>query len=234
MVWVASPGAVATLRRIRFAMLALVALFLAHGAVFFAQYGPGDGFADAMREGGHDGYWPAYAAFAVAAGLTLVALSAFRVARLRRRLSATRSGRRPAGSPDPDGPSYPRELGGLWVRLFVVVAVAFAAQENLEHLSVAHHLLGLGALYGPEYPLAIPALLVVTFLLAAFGALVRWRLAVLRLCIARAAWRTPRWTRAHAARPVSGWWVAAAACAHHWTLARQDPGRAPPPSAAVA
>jgi len=43
-----------------------------------------------------------------------------------------------------------------------MVAIGFAVQENVEHLVSHDHLLGLGALIGPEYPLALPVIATIT------------------------------------------------------------------------
>jgi hypothetical protein len=236
MIWQTSRPAARAMRRIRFCLLALVAMFAAHDAVFLAEFGFGDTFATVMRQTGHDAYWPAYMLLVgVAAGL-LAASAAFRIAHLRRRLAALV----PLGSPGAaapgawarhvpisDAPSYGREIVGLWTRLLAVVLVGFVLQENAEHVSHGH-LPGLGVLAGPENPLALPALVVVTLLLAALGALVRWRIAVLQVRLTRAAAYGSRAAGLRAQLPAADWWIAATAVAHHWTIARQDPGRAPP------
>ena len=236
MIWLASRPAARAMRRTRFCLLALVALFAAHDAVFFAEFGFGDTFAAVMRQTGHDAYWPAYMLLVGLAAGMLTASAAVRIARLRRRLAAlvqlgslpdATSGARKRHAPVADAPSYGRELMGLWIRLLAVVLVGFVLQENVEH--AAHgHLPGLGVLAGPENPLALPALVVVTFLLAVVGALVRWRIAVLEVRLARTPASGPRRAGLRARRPAAGAWIAAAVAAHHWTIARQDPGRAPP------
>ncbi len=247
MVWQASPRAVRALRRLRFCLLAFVAVFAAHDGVFFVQYGFGQAFADAMRAGGHDGYWPAFTFAAAIAAAVLGGAALLRVAWLRHRLGRLRTerGRWRHGSAGRSRPgraiwrgrgfaplSYRRELIGLWARLFVVVTVVFVIQENVEHAG-HHHLLGLGALWSQEYPLALPALAGVTLVIAAIGALVRWRIAALHALVAGAAPRVLACGRPCASRPGARWWVAAAACHLRWTLARQDPGRAPPARAAA-
>ena len=233
MIWQASRPTATLMRRVRFSMLVLVALFLAHDAIFVAQNGIGDGFAAAMRRGGHDGYWSAYMLLVGIAGTAVVAITTVRFGRRRLRLAIPgtldRDPSFEAGSLQParSAPSYRRELLGLWVRLFVVVLVAYVIQENLEH-ATHDHLPGVGVLVGPENPLALPALAVVTLLLAVLGALVRWRIAVLDERLARAVAGGPRPATPRATHPAAGAWIAGAVCAHHWTIARQDPGRAPP------
>ena len=80
-------------RTVRFALLAVVSLAIAHDAIFSAQYGLGASLADAMRAGGHDGYWPVFSTIAVVAG-TVIGLRA--IVRFGRLLSRDRSERRPA------------------------------------------------------------------------------------------------------------------------------------------
>ncbi len=239
MIWQTSRPAVRAMRRIRFCLLALVALFAAHDAVFLAEYGFGETFAAAMRQTGHDAYWPAYMLLASAAAALLAASTAVRIGRLRRRLAASvvLGALVPLGHAPPgagarrvlvaDAPSYRRELMGLWIRLLAVVLVGFVLQENIEHAPHGH-VPGLGVLAGPENPLALPALVAVTLLLAVVGALVRWRIAVLEIRLRRAATYGSRAAGLRARRPAAGWWIAATVVAHHWTIARQDPGRAPP------
>jgi hypothetical protein len=56
-----------------------------------------------------------------------------------------------------------------WGRLFAIVAIGFVIQESAEHFAMHGHAIGVGALIGPEYPLALPILGLVT-LAAALGA----------------------------------------------------------------
>jgi hypothetical protein len=205
-------------RGLRTGILAIVALLVAHDAIFLAQYGAGPDFARAMAEGGHDGYWLPFTVTAILGGglLLLRALTTIRVLDLR--ASTLERVELPA-------PSYASELLGIWRGLFPLVAVLFAIQENVEHLAEHGHILGLGALAGPEYPLALPVIAMVAFALAALGALIRWRIAGLRARIATAsAKRVP-----HAdVRVAPEWRAVHAAAAHRWTLDRKDAGRAPP------
>ncbi len=212
------------LRAVRLAMLGLVSLAIAHDAIFAAQYGFGAAFARAMRDGGHDGYWPVFSMVAVVAATVLGLRAAVRLGRLRETDRATRL---VAAAPRSRERGYRRELIGLWPPLFVLVAVAFAVQENVEHLAGHGHVIGLGALTGPEYPLALPVLALVTLAAAAIGALVRWRITVLT---ARLAGRAPvgRRRRLGARRPSPRWTDIAAIRAHAWFLVRLDAGRAPP------
>jgi len=224
---VASPRSARVLAAIRFLLLAIGCLLVAHDAVFAAEYGLGAGFVRAMSQGGHDGYWPAFTVVATAA-LTLLGLwSAVRIGRLVVSSGPPSSHRDPAGARGSPAPAYRTELRRLWLALFALTAAAFAVQENLEHLAGHHHLIGLGALVGPEYPLALPVIGLVTVVAAALGALVRWRIAVLERRLAGRIHR-PRRRGLAARRPAPGWAVVAAAVAHARILVRRDAGRAPP------
>jgi hypothetical protein len=108
----------------------------------------------------------------------------------------------------------------LCARLFAVVALAFLVMENLEHFVSHGHLPGLGALLGPEYPLAIPVLAAASAVGAFLAGLVRERERALLARIAHVAApprrrstavarRRPQterisWTSAYPARPGLG------------------------------
>ena len=223
---VASPRVARLLGVARFGLLALVSVGIAHDAVFAAEHGFGAGFAAAMSAGGHDGYWPA---FSVAVVIALTLLGCWAVIRVGRSLaSGSDDGRTGVAAPIVTGcRTYGEELRGLWLRLLALTATAFTLQENVEHLVGHGHIIGIGALTGPEYPLALPVIAGVTLVIAALGALVRWRLAVLE---ARLAGRIhqPR-QRGHAARrPAPTWAVVAALRLRTLFLVRPDAGRAPP------
>ena len=215
------------LRTVRLALLALVSLAIAHDAIFAAQYGFGAALADAMRDGGHDVYWPLFSTIAVVAG-TVLGLRA--VVRLGRLLSRDRSGGRRRVTVLPRRTverGYRRELASLWVPLFALASIVFAVQENIEHLVGHGHLIGSAALVGPEYPLALPVIALVTLVAAAVGALVRWRIAVLEARLAGRLYSArPRGLTAR--RAAAGWADVAAIRAHGWFLVRLDAGRAPP------
>ena len=229
MTFQATPSTARVLAALRFGLLALACLGLAHDAVFAAEHGLGAGFAQAMSAGGHDGYWPIFSVVVVIS-FTLLGLStAVRIGRL------AGAGRPLSGRGAPTGlalrgrpaRSYLQDLRALWLPLLALTASGFTIQENIEHLAGHRHLIGLGALAGPEYPLALPAIALVTLVAAALGALVRWRIAVLearvagRLHVAR--------PRGHAARrPAERWLDVASILAHARFLTRLDAGRAPP------
>jgi hypothetical protein len=222
----ASPRAARVLGTLRFALLAIACLGLGHDAVFALENGFGAGFTQAMSAGGHDGYWPIFSVVVVSA-VTLLGLSAaVRIGRL------SAGGRRPGGAgrlarQAQPARSYRQDLRALWLPLLALTAAAFTIQENIEHLAGHHHLIGLGALAGPEYPLALPAIALVTLAASALGALVRWRIAVLEARIAGRIHEPRR--RGHAARrPADRWLDVASILAHARFLTRLDAGRAPP------
>ena len=112
-----------------------------------------------------------------------------------------------------DGPRYPAQLAAMWRRLLPTVAIALLVQENAEHFATEGHLAGLDPLAGA---FTLPVIALVTLAVAAVGALVRWRIAVLEGHIAAA--RAAAWPRPQAfRRPSAG--------PHH--------GRAPRPSVAA-
>jgi hypothetical protein len=229
MTFQATPRAARILATLRFGLLALACLGLAHDAVFAAEHGLGAGFAQAMSAGGHDGYWPIFSVVVVIA-VTLLGLStAVRIGRL------AAAGRRPfvhgahptlanRGRPPR---TYLEGLRALWLPLLALTATAFTIQENIEHLAGHRHLIGIGALVGPEYPLALPAIALVTLVAAALGALVRWRIAVLEARVAgRLHLGRPRGEAAR--RPAARWLDVASILAHARFRTRLDAGRAPP------
>jgi hypothetical protein len=215
------------LAAVRFAALAALGILVAHDAVFLAQYGLGNGYEAAMARTGH-GYWPAFVLFTALVG-GAAAITALR--------GLVRLGRTVRGLPlapaQPERPAFGAEVRRLWPRLFAVVIGGFVLQENVEHALAGAALPGLWVLSAPDYPLAIPAILVVTGLLAAAGGWIQWRREVLieRLRAARAA---ALHRRRHAARaPHRRWALLSALLANRWTLLRRDAERAPPPACAA-
>jgi hypothetical protein len=150
---------------IAFWAVAGVSLFLSHDAVFLVQIGPGDELTRALRGAGHD-YWGAASLILALIGLAVGAAAILRLRSLRRRIALLR------------GPRTARSSAGsrfafIWLRLFAVVALGFVLQENVEHIISHGHAIGLGALLGPEYPLAIPVIGLVTALAALVATTVR-------------------------------------------------------------
>jgi hypothetical protein len=206
-------------RRVRTVILAVVALLVAHDVIFLAEYGDGPAFARAMSEGGHDGYWLPFTVGAILAGGVLLLRSLTTVSRLRAQASQV------GWLEELPAPSYSSELFGIWRVLFPLVAVLFALQENLEHLAVGGQFLGLEALVGPDNPLAVPVIAHVTLALAALGALLRWRIAVLRRRLTAARATHPPVTDE---RPCPEWGSVHTFAPHRWMTGRLDAGRAPP------
>jgi len=206
-------------RRLRDAVLVLFALFVAHDAVFVAQFGLGSRLATAMTQGGHDGYWTPVSLIIAGSVGVVFAVALAVLARLERRASGIARAAAP-------GPPYVEELSSTWLRLFPTVALLFGVQENLEHLLVDGHLVGADPLVGAGSSLVLPVLAATTFLLAAVGSLVRWRIRVLEARLAGPSGRPG--DRPSTSRLPSGWRSIAAGLAHRWTLSRPDIGRAPP------
>lgn len=135
-------------RRVAFWALAGVALLVSHDAIFLVQVGPGESLVRALRGAGH-GYWLTASVALATIGLAAAAAAWLRLRGLRRR--AAELGATPV-------PGAKGRLLWTWLRLFVVVATGFGVQENLEHYLGHMHATGLGALLGPEYPLALPVI----------------------------------------------------------------------------
>lgn len=150
--------------RAAFWALAGATLFVAHDAVYLVQVGPGAELARVLRTSGH-AYWGA-----ASTGLALIAL-ALAVAYCLRLRHLCHRARDLSALP---GPISPRRnatrLATTWTRLFVVVAIGFTIQENLEHAFGHGHVIGLGALAGPEYPLAVPILAAISGVAALIAA----------------------------------------------------------------
>jgi hypothetical protein len=159
-------NATAPIVRGRIALWALagLALLVSHDAVYLAQVGPGESLTALLRTAGH-GYWGIASSVLVVLAVLVAAATAVRILWLRRRVEAL--GARPTRHARPWG-TFARN----WAVLAILVAVAFAVQENLEHLAAHGHAPGIGALLGPEYPLALPVIALVTGLAATISALI--------------------------------------------------------------
>jgi hypothetical protein len=215
-------------RLVRLGALATAALLFAHEAVYHLRFGFGPRLTGAMSAGGHDAYWRIFMALALCAAASLILATAVKLARLawRVRRLERQPARKAARIRDvPEG--YRTELLALWRRLYPIVALAFIAQENVESLAAGGGLPGLGILGGSGVLLALAVVGGVTLVVSAVGAIVRWRIRSLEAQLADAAAAAYR-DRSRSQGLPRGWWVTAALCAQRWTIARQDPGRAPP------
>ena len=211
--------------RIRLAVLVAAALLVSHTAIYAIQDGLGAAFGAAMTLGGHDGWWLP-AALAILGGGVLVAGSTIaRLLRLevRARRATAVHGLRRHQERDPGlGP----EALTIGRRLIPLVLAAFTIQENVEQLIAHGRLLGIDALVGPDHPLALPVLVVVSVGLSCLGAVVRWRSAILRDRVADAS--VALRPRGSADRIGAAWRTVGALAPLRWMLDRPDAGRSPP------
>jgi hypothetical protein len=152
--------------------LALAALALGHELIYLIAHGAGEGYAAAMREGGHDRYWTSFLLIVVVVTSALVAVGVAQIRRLRRLAAAMRA--KSVRGRDVGPSRFFGLLGPLWLRLSVAVVVAYLLQENIETATTGASVPGLGVL-GGEHAIALPVLLAVSLLVAAVGALVGWR-----------------------------------------------------------
>ena len=150
--------------RLAFWALAGFALFVAHDAVHLAQIGPGQALVDELRTAGH-GYWGIASLALSAIAALAAALTLMRLRRLRRRASTL-------GAVPIADRSFARRFVGAWWRIGVIVAVGFSLQENAEHVVTHGHAIGAGALFGPEYPLALPVIGLIGAVAAAIATIV--------------------------------------------------------------
>ena len=136
--------------RLAFWALAGLALFVAHDAIYLVQVGPGEALTRVLRSAGH-GYW-GWASLGLTVVAVIVGISIFRRMRqLRRRASGL-------GATHGSSGPFARRFVVAWLRLVAVVAIGFVIQENVEHAIMHGHAPGVGALLGPEYPLALPVI----------------------------------------------------------------------------
>jgi hypothetical protein len=195
--------------------LAGVALLLAHDAVYLVQIGPGEELAMALRAAGH-AYWGTASVLLGAIGAACALAYGLRLRLLRRRA------RELAVDPAPAAGRGIGRLAATWARLFAIIAVGFTIQENLEHAFGHGHLIGLGALIGPEYPLALPILALVTGFAALLAVAVTGVEDSLVLAIAEGLRRVERPPRLLRRRP------APSSARRRSPLAGAAAGRAPP------
>ena len=227
MTWTTSARIARLAARTRFVLLALVSVFLGHDAVYAAEHGIGTGFASAMTDLGHGIYWGPFSSAAAAAAIALSVSSALVLGRLHVRLARTAPFK--LAGPDPVVPgAYRQEVAALWPRLAIAVIALFVVQENVESFLTHGVVPGVDVLFGGGLPLAVPVLALVSFAVAAVGALVRWRIGVLaaRLRVKDLPAREPL----RSSTPAREWAGIDAAAPHRWILDRRDAGRAPPVS----
>lgn len=143
-----------------------VALLLSHDAVFLVQLGPGEELTRTLREAGHE-YW-GWASMALAlVGLAVGIAAVLHLRSLRLRASEL------LVAPIASRWALPGRFAATWLRLFGLVAIGFVLQENVEHFISHGHALGLNALFGHEYPLALPVIGLITALAAVVAAAVQ-------------------------------------------------------------
>jgi hypothetical protein len=211
----------------------LVSLVLGHEAVFATQHGLGPELARAMRDGGHDGYWPVFALAVLTAGGLVLGGAVLRLHRLgSRRRRATQATPRP-GRRSVLALGYLRGVLEIWRWLLPLTLLSFVLIENVEHLLHDGYRIGLGAILGSDHPTALPVLAAVSLALAALGASVRWRE---RILLMRAPRRENRFVLAASPAVVipPAWAVVAALCRTFWTGLRSVSRRAPPRLATIA
>lgn len=162
----------------------LGSLALSHEVIYLLAHGLGNGYASAMREGGHDRYWTSFLLVValVTSGLAIVAVTQFR--RLHRLAAGVHTGSVRLGDGGLD--RFPDLLRRLLFRVSTGTAVAYVLQENAETASTGAALPGLGVL-GGEHAIAVPVLLAVGLLVSVIGALVGWRREILLARIRAAA-----------------------------------------------
>lgn len=212
------------------ALLPLVAV-LGHAAIYGVRFGFGGGFAAAMTRGNHDGWWTLVAVAVILVAALVVAIEVGRVVRLSLRAGSGAGPRRRASPTAAERFGYLREWTTLWALLFPAAAAIFVLQEDLEHRAMGAAGHGLSVLFGPEHPLALPILALVSGAIAAIAALIRWRVRVLER---RLALRAPAHRRRHGlvARRAPRWSGLVARRGSGVLGLAHDAGRAPPALAA--
>jgi hypothetical protein len=205
--------------RLRLGVLALVALLSAHTAIYVAQFGIGDRFAQAMASGGHDGWWIPASVAILGVGVVLLVQTLGGVAHLEVRARGFgRGGSAGRGR-------FTSEIRSIWGGLLPLVTILFLAQENLEAVAAHGRVIGLEPLTAGS-AVALPTLALISLALSLLGALLRWRVAVLRARVASPIHR-PR--RAVQSPVLAGRWQMLGALApRQWMTDRLDAGRAPP------
>ena len=224
-------AAAAALGALRFGLLALAALVLAHDIVYLQAHGAEAGHA--LEALGHAGHRPALVMAAAGASVALTAWSVARLISLASRLNRGNRWGRGAAIARRTARTRPGYVGTcvrLWALLSLVVVPAFFVQENLEHQGTTGIFPGIGVFTGAHAG-ALPTLLAVILVVAAIGSLVRWQIARLtqRLTVAHElAWRA----EVEPPMPAQAFQLVALLVRLRWLLARRTPERAPPVLAA--
>jgi hypothetical protein len=209
-------------------VLALASLLISHEVAYHSHHGGGAEFEARMAALGHDAYWPAFTLLALSATIVLALVGTARLLRLWLRLWLPARGLGMPARLDRVRPRpYRRELARLWATLFPTTVLAFAVQENVEHLLAGNGLIWLGALGGHEYPLALPVLALVTLIVAAVGAAARRHSARLEARIVRELWQRRMLPHRRTPLPLS-WLIVSALCARDRLRAHRLLVRAPP------
>ena len=171
-----------------------------------------------MADGGHEAYWGAFLATALAAFAVLLSAAITQLRRLRRLTARVRT----SGVVVRDGGWRPllSAVASLWPRLTAASSVAFFVQENVERMG-AQSAPGLAVLAG-DHAVALPILLLTSLAVSIAVAIYRWRRDILLAIVRRHASRSPR--RVPPAPRPSGTWTPVASSAD----ARVHGLRAPP------
>lgn len=205
----------------RFAVLgslALASLLAGHELIYLASHGAGAGYETAMRERGHDRYWTSFVLVVLVVSICLVTVATSQFVRLRRLAAHHRAGDIEVQNSGVG--QYTRLLVSLWLRVAILTTFGYLVQENVETLPTSGSLPGLGVVTG-DHGLALPILLAVSLVVAAVGALVGWRRAVLLARLRQRLAGRPRGVRV-LARP------APAVLPHRTSEERRNGVRAPP------
>jgi hypothetical protein len=153
-----------------FALVALVALVLAHDLVFLVRYG--SAYGEALAHAGHDERWQAavLAVLGLGGGLLVAALVRLR-ALAREATGLDRDGRSGLGG----RALLVRAAFRTWLRLAASTLLILTVQENVERVGAGFAAPGPGLLLSPEYPWALPIVVGVSLVVGFVTALFRWR-----------------------------------------------------------
>ena len=152
------------------AALAPASLVLTHDLSFLAAYG--GSYRAVLAATGHDARWSSTVTFVLAVSALLVAVGLARLGWLWLRARSAERDRAAGRAWDIGG--YFRVLATIWPWLALTTAALFVWRENLEATALGAPLPGIGPLLsGSSIP--TPAILaLVTFAIAALGALLVW------------------------------------------------------------